>query len=40
VQFVIQGNSYEELQTMVNKMMDKLRTYPGVTNPDSDLKLN
>jgi len=40
VQFVIQGNSYPELQTMVNKMMDKLRTYPGLTNPDSDLKLN
>jgi len=40
VQFVIQGNSYAELQQMVNQMMANMREYPGMINVDTDLKLN
>ncbi len=40
VQFVIQGDSYQSLQRMVDKMLAKMREYPGLANPDSDLKLN
>ncbi|MCP5418999.1 MAG: efflux RND transporter permease subunit [Gammaproteobacteria bacterium] len=40
VQYVIQANSYAELQQMVDKIMAKTRTYPGMTNVDSDLRLN
>ncbi|HZP94574.1 MAG TPA: efflux RND transporter permease subunit [Burkholderiales bacterium] len=40
VQYVIYGNTYEELQGYVNKMMAKLSQYPGVTGLDTDLKLN
>lgn len=40
VQFVVQANSYNELQTMVDKLMDKARKFPGLANVDSDLKLN
>jgi multidrug efflux pump len=40
VEYVIYGNTYEELQTNVNKMMAKLSTYPGITGLDTDLKLN
>ncbi|MEO5574242.1 MAG: efflux RND transporter permease subunit [Gammaproteobacteria bacterium] len=40
VQFVIQGNSYEELQDMVNAFTEKMSSYPGLVNLDSDLKLN
>ncbi|MEO5702356.1 MAG: efflux RND transporter permease subunit [Gammaproteobacteria bacterium] len=40
VQFVIQGNSYAELQTMVNAFTEKMSKYPGLMNLDSDLKLN
>jgi multidrug efflux pump len=40
VEYVIYGNTYEELQTKVNKMMAKLSQYPGITGLDSDLKLN
>jgi multidrug efflux pump len=40
VQFVVQGNSYAELQTMVNQLLTKARTFPGLINMDSDLKLN
>ncbi len=40
VQFVVQANTYPELQTMVDKLMEKLRAYKGIANPDSDLKLN
>ncbi len=40
VQFVIQGNSYAELQTMVDAFMQAMRGYPGLVNLDSDLKLN
>ena len=40
VEYVIYGNTYEELQDKVNKMMAKLSQYPGITALDSDLKLN
>jgi multidrug efflux pump len=40
VQFVVQATSYEELDRLVNKLMTKARAYPGLTNVDSDLKLN
>jgi multidrug efflux pump len=40
VQFVIQGNSYEELQTLVDRLLKKMGENPGFINVDSDLKLN
>ncbi len=40
VQFVLQGNSYGELQSMVGKLIDKSKTFPGIENLDSDLRLN
>ncbi|WP_137936246.1 efflux RND transporter permease subunit [Chitinivorax sp. B] len=40
VQFVLTGNSYEALEKNVDKLMSKLRQYPGIANPDTDLKLN
>ncbi len=40
VEYVIYGNTYEDLQVKVNKMMAKLRDYPGITALDTDLKLN
>lgn len=40
VQFVIQANTYDELQQILDKLMAKLRGYPGLANVDSDLKLN
>ncbi len=40
IEYVIYGNSYEELQGYVNQVMAKLRSYPGITGLDTDLKLN
>jgi multidrug efflux pump len=40
IEYVIYGNSYEQLQDYVNKVMGKLRDYPGITGLDTDLKLN
>ncbi len=40
VQFVIQANTYPELQGFVGKLMDKARAFPGIANLDSDLRLN
>ncbi|MBI4207536.1 MAG: efflux RND transporter permease subunit, partial [Betaproteobacteria bacterium] len=40
VQFVVQGNSYEDLDRRVNALIAKARTFPGLVNVDSDLKLN
>ncbi len=40
VQFVVMGNSYEELDRRIDKIMSRLRQYPGIANPDTDLKLN
>ena len=40
LQFVVQAPSYAELDTAVEALMTKVRAYPGLTNVDSDLKLN
>jgi multidrug efflux pump len=40
VQYVVQGNSYEELDVAVNKMLEKARESGSIINADSDLKLN
>ncbi len=40
VQFVVQGNSYEELDRTVTALVAKARQSPALTNVDSDLKLN
>ncbi len=41
VNFVIQTSlPFEELQKMVNAMMAEARNFPGLTNLDTDLKLN
>jgi multidrug efflux pump len=40
VQFVVQGNSYEQLDRVVNELVTRARTYPGFSFVDSDLKLN
>jgi len=40
VQYVVQGNSYEELDVAVNKMLEKTRESGSIINADSDLKLN
>lgn len=40
VQFVVQAPTYEELDKLVEGVMAKARSYPGLANVDSDLKLN
>jgi multidrug efflux pump len=40
VQFVVQGNSYEQLDRAVNELMAKARAFPGLADVDSDLKLD
>ena len=40
VQFVVQANSYAELDAMVDKLITKAKGYKGLQNIDSDLKLN
>ena len=40
LQFVVQGNSYAELDRKVNALMAKARQSPVLSNIDSDLKLN
>jgi len=40
VQFVVQGNSYEDLDRRVNALMAQARRSPALANVDSDLKLN
>lgn len=40
VQFVVQGNSYEDLDRRVNALLAKARQSPALANIDSDLKLN
>jgi multidrug efflux pump len=38
--YVIYGNTYEELQGKVGKMLGKLSQFKGITGLDTDLKLN
>ena len=40
LQFVVQAPSYAELNTAVEALMARVREYPGLANPDTDLKLN
>jgi multidrug efflux pump len=40
IQFVIQAGSYQELQGLVAKLMEKASVFPGIVNLDSDLKLD
>ena len=40
VQYVVQGNSYADLDNKVNALVAKARQSPALTNVDSDLKLN
>ena len=40
VQFVIQADSYQRLEKLVNAFMAKVRDNPGLQKLDSDLKLN
>ena len=41
IEFVIQtSGTYEQLQEYVDKVMERVETYPGLTNVDTDLKLN
>ena len=40
IEYVIYGNSYEQLQGDVSKVMARLSQYPGIIGLDTDLKLN
>lgn len=40
VQFVIQGPTYVELESMVGEFMERAASVPGIVNVDSDLKLD
>jgi len=40
IEYVIYGNSYEQLQGHVSKVMGRLSQYPGIIGLDTDLKLN
>jgi multidrug efflux pump len=40
INYVLYGNTYEELQGKVNKVMAKLSQYKGISGLDTDLKLN
>ncbi|MDA1118331.1 MAG: efflux RND transporter permease subunit [Proteobacteria bacterium] len=40
VQFVVQANSYEELDGITQKLLARARESKAIANPDSDLRLN
>jgi multidrug efflux pump len=40
LQYVVQANSYEQLDEMVTKLLAKARESRAIANPDSDLRLN
>jgi multidrug efflux pump len=40
VQFVVQANSYEELDQITQKLLAKARESKAIANPDTDLRLN
>jgi multidrug efflux pump len=40
VQFVVQANTYEELDAMMNRLLAKARESKAIANPDTDLRLN
>jgi multidrug efflux pump len=40
VQFVVEANSYEDLERMTNALLAKARESRAIANPDTDLRLN
>ena len=40
LQFVVQAPTYQALDDALEKLMGKVRAYPGLVNADTDLKLN
>ena len=40
VQFVVQANSYDELDAIMNRLLAKARQSKAIANPDTDLRLN
>jgi len=40
LQFIVQGNSYQQLEEMTSKILNKMRENKQLFMPDSDLKLN
>ncbi|MEY3220160.1 MAG: hypothetical protein RIT27_1517 [Pseudomonadota bacterium] len=40
LQFIVQGNTYQQLDELTNKMLGKMRENKQLFMPDSDLKLN
>jgi len=40
VQFVIQANTYEDLDRMAQALLSRARQIPAIANPDVDLRLN
>ncbi|NWG39615.1 MAG: efflux RND transporter permease subunit [Hydrogenophilaceae bacterium] len=40
LQFVVQAPTYQALDEALEKLMAKVRAYPGLVNADTDLKLN
>ena len=40
VQFVVQANTYEELDAMMNRLLAMARESKAIANPDTDLRLN
>jgi multidrug efflux pump len=40
VQFVVQANSYQELDGMMQRLLAKAREIKAIANPDTDLRLN
>lgn len=40
LQFIVQGNSYQQLDEVTTKMLNKMRENKQLIMPDSDLKLN
>lgn len=40
LQFIVQGNSYQQLEEVTSKMLNKMRENKQFFMPDSDLKLN
>jgi multidrug efflux pump len=41
IEFVVQSSgTYEQLQGHVDKLLQRIESYPGLTNVDTDLKLN
>jgi multidrug efflux pump len=40
LQFVVQAGTYDQLNELTEKLLERARRYPGLANVDSDLKLN